>query len=173
MIETLKELFGEVTDENLTKFNKSLGERFVAKSDFNSKIEEIKDLKSQISERDKQLEQMKNSANAGDDLKNEIENLKKSFAEKTLSSAIENALLRADAVDTDLVRVKLNMDNIKIDDNGQINGLDEQLPELKKNYAFLFKNDSAADYTPSKGKTPDTAPETLGGAIKEFYNNKN
>lgn len=180
MIEILKQLFGEVSDDNLAKFNKALGEKFVAKTDFNAKLEEIKNLKGQLTERDGQLEKFKNDTTASEELKKTIEtlqknnkisedNFKKQLAEKTLSAAIENALLRVKAVDPDLVKVKLNMENIKLDDSGKLTGLDEQIPDIKKNYGFLFEGENQSGYQPTGGKTPDPAPETLGGAIAEFY----
>lgn len=48
MKEILTQLFGEaVTDEALKTFNAELGKKFVAKTDFNAKSEEIKTLKAE------------------------------------------------------------------------------------------------------------------------------
>ena len=62
MVEVLKNLFGDaVTDEALKAFNEELGKKFVAKSDYNGKLEEIKGLNAQITDRDKQLKTLKDS----------------------------------------------------------------------------------------------------------------
>ena len=45
MKEILKQLFGEaVTDDALKQFNAELGKKFVAKTDYNTKLEVIKSL---------------------------------------------------------------------------------------------------------------------------------
>ena len=46
MKEILTQLFGEaVTDDAMKQFNAELGKKFVAKADFNAKVEEVKTLK--------------------------------------------------------------------------------------------------------------------------------
>ena len=57
MKDFLTNLFGAeaVTEDNFAKFTAELSKRFVAKADFNSKLEEIKGLNTQITERDNQL----------------------------------------------------------------------------------------------------------------------
>lgn len=110
------------------------------------------------------------------------------------AAAIDLALTRARARDPQLTRAALNMDEIKIDKDGKVTGLDAQVEGLKKDKAWLFEDDSAAGqqndadsgkgaagansgksaaggsaYTPAAGGKPNTAVD-LGSAIAEHYN---
>lgn len=151
MVEVLKSLFGDaVTDEALKTFNEELGKKFVAKSDYNGKLEEIKGLNAQITDRDKQLKTLKDSAGTSEELKKQIEQLQadnkaakesydKQIGELKFNSALESALLKSGAVDSDLVKVKLNRDGLTLKEDGTLGGLEEQLKTVKENYGFLFK----------------------------------
>lgn len=106
------------------------------------------------------------------------------------AAAIDLALTRARARDPQLTRAALNMDEIKIDKDGKVTGLDAQVESLKKDKAWLFEHDAAAGqqdgadsgkgaaggkpsggsaYTPAAGGKPNTAVD-LGSAIAEHYN---
>ena len=106
------------------------------------------------------------------------------------AAAIDLALTRARARDPQLTRAALNMDEIKIDKDGKVTGLDAQVEGLKKDKAWLFEDDPAAGqpggegngkgaadgkpsggsaYTPAAGGKPNTAVD-LGSAIAEHYN---
>lgn len=110
------------------------------------------------------------------------------------AAAIDLALTCARARDPQLTRAALNMDEIKIDKDGKVTGLDAQVESLKKDKAWLFEDDPAAGqqdgansgksaagansgksaaggsaYTPAAGGKPNTAVD-LGSAIAEHYN---
>lgn len=106
------------------------------------------------------------------------------------AAAIDLALTRARARDPQLTRAALNMDEIKIDKDGKVTGLDAQVESLKKDKAWLFEDNAAAGqqdgadsgkgaaggklsggsaYTPAAGGKPNTAVD-LGSAIAEHYN---
>lgn len=156
MVEVLKSLFGDaVTDEALKTFNEELGKKFVAKSDYNGKLEEINGLNAQILDRDKQLKTLKDSAGTSEELKKQIEQLQadnkaakesydKQIGELKFNSALESALLKSGAVDSDLVKVKLNRDGLTLKEDGTLSGLEEQLKTVKENYGFLFEEKGAA-----------------------------
>lgn len=77
MEEMLKQLFGEaVTDEAVKTFNSELGKKFVAKTDFNAKIEEIKSLKSEKTELETEINKLNDTAKNGENVKAELEALK-------------------------------------------------------------------------------------------------
>lgn len=150
------------TEEMDTAICKELGQRFVSKTDFNSKLEEIKGLNSQITERDSQLKKLKDSAGDNEELKNQIQKLQdenknaKSNFEKEINdlrfaSALDNALLKAKAIDTDLVKVKLDKESLKLNEDGTLSGIDEQLKSVQENFGFLFES---AQETKIEGITP-------------------
>lgn len=58
----------EITDEALADVQKEIPKYFMPKSEYNSKLEEIKGLSAQITERDKQLETLKNGADGNEAL---------------------------------------------------------------------------------------------------------
>lgn len=103
MKEFLKSLFGDaVTDDVLKSFNAELGKKFVAKADFNAKIDEIRALKEEkqglegeiraLKEEKKglegEIEKLSESVKNGDEVRKELENLK---------TQIEEARTKADA----------------------------------------------------------------------------
>lgn len=103
------------------------------------------------------------------------------------TAAIDLALVKARARDPQLTRAALKMDEIKVDKEGAVTGLDAQIEGLKKEKAWLFEDDGSAGnngkgaaggnkpaaggsaYTPAAGGKPNTAVD-LGSAIAEHYN---
>ncbi len=153
MKEVLEQIFGaeNVTEENLARFHEELGKRFVAKADYNTKAEEVKTLSAQIGERDKQLKELSKSAENNKELSEQIAQLQaynkaakesydKQIGELKFNSALESALLKSGALDSDLVKVKLNRDQLKLREDGTLSGLEEQLKNVKENYSFLFQD---------------------------------
>ena len=108
-------------------------------------------------------------------------------------AAIDLALTKAHARDSQLTRAALSMDDIKIGADGKITGLDAQVESLKKDKAWLFEEDAGQSgkegnkngnkggnpnggqgggYNPPAGGKPNTGAD-LGSALAEFYNNTN
>lgn len=155
MKDILTQLFGEaVTDENFAKFNEELGKRFVAKTDYNAKLKEIEGLNGQIAQRDGQLKTLQDNAGSNKELQDQIKKLQEDnkaaeeafqeqLAEVKMNAAIDSALLKANAIDADLVKVKLDKDGITLKEDGSVEGLSEQLDSVKKDFGFLFKSENA------------------------------
>ena len=77
MKEILTQLFGEaVTDDAMKQFNAELGKRFVAKADFNAKVEEVKVLKDEKKALEDEVTRLNENANGNEDVKKELEALK-------------------------------------------------------------------------------------------------
>lgn len=77
MKEILTQLFGEaVTDDAIKQFNAELGKKFVAKADFNAKVEEIKTLKSEKKTLEDDIAKLNENANGNEEVKKELEALK-------------------------------------------------------------------------------------------------
>ena len=77
MKEILTQLFGDaVTDDAMKQFNAELGKKFVAKADFNAKVEEVKTLKGEKKTLEDEVARLNENANGNEDVKNELEALK-------------------------------------------------------------------------------------------------
>ena len=77
MKDILTQLFGDaVTDDAMKQFNAELGKKFVAKADFNAKVEEVKTLKGEKKTLEDEVTRLNESANGNEDVKKELEALK-------------------------------------------------------------------------------------------------
>lgn len=122
---------------------------YVPKSRFNEVNEEKKTLTATVADRDKQLETLKKSTGDLDALKNQIKSLQNAnkkaqeeadakMKELRINDAIKLAIVDK-AQDVDIVSSLFDKTKLILGDDGKITGLDEQLKELQKNKAFLFK----------------------------------
>lgn len=86
----------------------------------------------------------------------DIEELKKSaesweskynadIAALKLDKALELSLIGAKARDVGIVKSQIDSSILKLDDDGKLTGLNEQLDKLKTDKAFLFDTDQSAD----------------------------
>ena len=96
MKEILTQLFGEaVTEDALKQFNAELGKKFVAKRDYNSKIEKIKTLEDANSSLENKITELNEKSNPAEDYKSQLEKLQKEIKEKADAdkAAAEDAAL--------------------------------------------------------------------------------
>lgn len=77
MKEILTQLFGDaVTDDAMKQFNAELGKKFVAKADFNARVEEVKTLKGEKKSLEDEISKLNENANGNEEVKKELEALK-------------------------------------------------------------------------------------------------
>lgn len=113
---------------------------------------EVDGLKTQVGDRDKQLETLKASAGDNADLKKQIEDLQtenataKANHESELNQlkidfAVEKALTGAKAKNIKAVKALLELGEAKLDKDGNVKGLDEQIEKLRSgdDTKFLFE----------------------------------
>lgn len=113
---------------------------------------EVDGLKTQVGDRDKQLETLKASAGDNADLKKQIEDLQtenataKADHESELNQlkidfAVEKALTGAKAKNIKAVKALLELDDAKLDKDGNVKGLAEQIEKLTSgdDTKFLFE----------------------------------
>lgn len=172
----LKELFGE---ELAKQVEAKLGDKKIAvvndgswlpKAKLDEKLEEIKELKLEISGRDEQLGQLKSAATGNEDLLKQIADLQavndttrteyeQKIKDTQLSTAIKLAL-HGKVQDLDIMNTLLDKNVIELDEAGNIvKGLDEQVATLKEAKSFLF----VPDATPSEPTEPTPAPKMSVG----------
>ena len=127
---------------------------------------ELDGLKAQLTEHDKQLKALQEGSGDNAALKEQLAALQlankeqkaafeKEMQELRFQAALNTELLKADVVDAELVGVKLDKSRIKLNDDGTLAGLAEQLEGLKSSYGFLFKQPKAPSISGAEpaGKT--------------------
>ena len=119
-----------------------------------------------IKERDKQLETLKNSPDNPEELKKQIQLLQddnkaakeaheKEMKDLKVANALEKALTEAKAKNSKAVQALLELgDDVELNEDGTIKGLDEKIKALKKSDAYMF--DDAKPSTSVKGANPSS-----------------
>lgn len=120
-------------------------------------------------------------------LQADVENWKTKYSHDLesarLESAIKLAIAKSGTRSEKALMGMLDKDAIKIDKDGKITGLDEQIEAIKKSDGFLFEPVKPAEPEGGsqvlldgshKGKpgNKQEAPSDLAGAIEEYYKNK-
>lgn len=159
--EELKEL--GLSDEQADKVLKGY-DGYVPKERFNSVNEAKKKAEQEVADRDKQIEELKKAGNV-DELKQKIDELQKQNKEASekyaadlknlkLDAAIKAAL--SNAQDVDIVAGLIDKSKLILGDDDKVTGLVEQVSQLQKDKAFLFKANQP--YNPANGNPPTTNP---------------
>ena len=164
-------------------------EELKAKSDelINSKTEELKkaneSLQSQIAERDKDLKTLKKQAGDNEELSNQFkelqskykqdtENLTKELQQTKLNSAVDSALGKAKVRNAKAAKALLNLDEVKLNDKGEVEGLDDQISSLQKTDGYLFDQGSKEPYQPQGGGSK-TDPDPVATMTNIFKGENN
>ncbi|MBB6218667.1 vacuolar-type H+-ATPase subunit I/STV1 [Anaerosolibacter carboniphilus] len=194
---TLKDLLGEelynqvIQKAGDTKIDIVSNGNWIPKDKFNQLNEENKDLKSQLTDRDKQLKDLEGKAKGNEELEKQIKDLQeqnkqttKGFETKIKELSITNAVklaLAGQVHDTDLVAGLLDKAKIELDESGNLKGgLEEQIKTLKESKSFLFTEKQDPQQTkfkgiePQDGKDPNkqTQPgdfNNLQDAVKAYF----
>lgn len=147
--------------------------------DFKNKAEKTESLQEQLDKankeldnRDKQITDLQ-KAKDGDnqELKDKLANYEKENAqykadmkELKLNNAVKLAVAK-DANDADDILSLINKDELELQDDGKVKGLDKAIESLKESKPYLF-----AESKPS-GRTPDDGKSVNGGVTQEEFNN--
>ena len=159
--EELKKL--NLTDEQIDKVMSLHGADVESTK---SKIDELnktnESLQSQIAERDKDLKTLKKQAGDNEELTNQFkelqskykqdtENLTKELQQTKLNSAVDSALSKAKVRNSKAAKALLNMGEVKLNDKGEVEGLDDQINSLQKTDGYLFDQGNKEPYQPQGG----------------------
>lgn len=182
---TLKELMEMGLDEETAKkvleaYQKSLKDKYVPIERFNEVNNQTSELKSQIDERDKQLNELKAKATGNEELTakiTELENLnnqtkeeyEKKMAALKKETAIELKLKDERAKNIKAVKALLDLEKVSLDGDNVI-GLDEQLKSLKESDSYLFGEDSLKGRDPHPGGDPAEPSAKKNPFSKEHFN---
>lgn len=178
-----------LNDDQIAKVTADYGKNYVAKSQFNAKLEELKHAKAEMETRNKELDTLKKNNTDNDALSKELETMKQAaktrekeykdqMSKMKLDFAVETALSGAKAKNIKAVKALLSMDNVKLDDDGKLTGLAEQVEGLKKSDGYLFDNGPAQTaangiHPGESGDAPtasatDTVASQFGKALDGF-----
>lgn len=135
---------------------------------------EVEGLKTQVSDRDSQLETLKASAGDNADLKKQIEDLQtenataKATHESELNQlkidfAVEKALTGAKAKNITAVKALLDLKDAKFDKEGNVKGLAEQIEKLTSDEGTKFLFEAQKQQQNFKGFQPGASGEKKPG----------
>lgn len=173
-----------ISEELAAKAEKASQEElkgYIEKSKYDEAVEENKTLKTQVTDRDKQLETLKASAGDNEELKKQIETMKQQNADQEkahkaelaqlrLDNAIDTALTAAGARNTKAVKALLDVSKVKLGEDGKLSGWDEQLAAVRKSDAYLFAEKQKPNFRGfNPGASGDIKPDTNVDMSKMSY----
>lgn len=134
----------------------------------------------------KLIDELRKSSEGNEDLQTQITNyegkvaeLQKELENTKIESALKVALANAKVTDVDYVAFKVKEKNkeMKLDDDGNIKGIEDTLKEIKTSYPNFFETEKKKEIDVKdlgKGEVKTTEPENLVEALTQKYNqNKN
>lgn len=143
----------------------------VPRSRLNDKTEEIKDLQTEIENRDKQISQLEKSVKDESEIQKELEQVKQQnagwqnkYQQSQLNNAIKLAVAK-DANDADDVLALLNKEGLELQDDNTVKGLDDAVNQLREAKPYLFVDNKPTGRTPNDGVSPQ------GGLTQEQFDN--
>ena len=158
------------------------------KAKFKEFLQELNSVKSELTERDTQLKELSKKNKDNEDLVKQIEELQSKNKEEQekhtqvleeikLENAINLELLSSGALDTRTFNSLLKKENIKFKDN-KLEGLKEQLNDLKTTHKYLFKEEKTEQFkgfVPSKNADNTNKPSNSNGIMsyEDFLKSEN
>lgn len=173
-MEWLKKLLGDKsTDDLVESIKKGIGEHFVPNDVYKKKTSKVQELESELEtaqstleETNESLKSLKNKAGDYEDVKEQLENLNQEYEEYKegettrlakirKTSALEKLLLKskADENAVDLLINDFNVDEIELDDDGEIKDQEEVLKPVKEKRPTLFGEVEITGDDPKDGDT--------------------
>lgn len=123
----------------------------MSKEQYSKKTEEIEQLTTDLESAQKSNlsteELQKQLEKAVNDAKERETQFNADLASMQKTNAVKLALKDSGTVNSDLLFGQVNMDNVIIQDDGKISGLDEQVTIFKESMPYLFQEGEAADKT--------------------------
>lgn len=164
-----------LTEELAAKVMGSLNGNYVPKNRFNEISRENESLKEAAKEHEKQLETLKKSAGDNESLSQQIADLqaanqtaKESYEAQMnqlkIDFAVEKALTGAKAKNITAAKALLDLKDAKLDEDGSVKGLSEQIEKLSKAEDSKFLFDTAPAQPKLKGFQPGASSDIKPGA---------
>lgn len=190
--EFLEELLKSIEDETSRKdiIDKIMNENGNSINSSKSKIDELNEqlgLKTkEHEEATKLIEQLKESSKGNEELQTKITDyegqvaaLQKELEETKIESALKVALVNAKVTDVDYIaykvkeKIKDGEKELKLDENGNIKGIDDTLKDIKTAYPNFFETTKKKEIDVKdlgKGEVKEPEPTNLVEALTQKYN---
>lgn len=160
-----KEMIDKIIDENSADIGKAKGELETIKEKLSTTEKELETTKKLVTERDTQLETLKNSSGDIESLKKQIETLQADnkakdeahaaeIKELKVNAAVDAAITNAKGRNAKAIKALLNLENAELAEDGTVKGLSEQLNALIKAEDSKFMFDVDTKKPTVKGATP-------------------
>ena len=174
---------GEIDKQKVIDSVEEMNSGMVPRSRLNDKNAEIKDLKEEMTNRDEQIEKLEKSVDQDSELQKELEQLKQAntdWQEKYQKSQLNNAIklgVAKDANDPNDILAFIKTDDLELQDDGKVKGLDDALNNLRESKPYLFAQTKPTGRKPEDGSNPSNTItkeqfENMGVAERvELYNN--
>ena len=158
------------------------------KEQINNLTGERDGLQKQIDDRDKQLTTLKKSAKDNEELQSQIkqlqdenktakQNYQDQLAKQNKSFKIEGALRDAKAKNIKTVLPLIDTEKVSVNDDGTLNGLSEQLDNIKQDNGFLFGEETKTPRVEIKNDFQDgndkSTSDSIVSHIAERFANSN
>lgn len=196
MIDFLRQLLGDqLTEDMIKQIETYLAENYVEKSKYDElaaeKNSSLENGNTTASQKNNNIATSQNKAVAVDNysgmnvseeqllaIKSEIEaEVQAEYEERIYAIefdyAVNVALLQIGVVDLDLVKVKLDMTKLSMNENGEINGLEEQIEEIRQQFPMLFVDNSQLLPANFFGLKPLVGQKNYSAITREDINNMN
>lgn len=171
------ELEQETVDQIMAEHGRTLN---TTKEELTSAQSERDSYKQQLSERDTQLEDLKKKATGNEEMQSQIDSLKqaneeakqafqKQLKDQKFNYELDKQLTGANARDPKTVRALLDTETVKLEDDGTIKGLQEQVEGLKESHWYLFAGQNT---DPNAGGGSGNNPSHTPGSGKKTNNPK-
>ncbi|MEX0380459.1 phage scaffolding protein [Leuconostoc sp. MS02] len=119
-------------------------------------------LSEQMAQRDKDIKDLKKNSGDNEELSGKLSDLQNKYDTDTqtlndklaatkLDSALSEALVKTKARDPQDLKAFLNMEEIKLNDDGELSGLNDQITQLQDSKGYLFDGGTQQGYKPTGG----------------------
>ncbi|WP_413627693.1 phage scaffolding protein [Fructilactobacillus vespulae] len=120
-------------------------------------------LNTQLGERDKDLKKLQKNSKDNEELSSQLTEMKTKYdadkqkwesnlAKTKLNGAIDAQLGQTKARDTEVIKKLIDLDSIKLGENGKVDGLQNQIDQLAKDKPYLFEGNEQQHYNPQDGE---------------------
>lgn len=152
-----EEQIDSIMDEHGSTVNQVKGERDNLKTENGG-------LKDEIKNRDGQIEVLSKTAGTSEELAKELERVKvenaswqDKYSKSQLQANVKLAVAK-EANDANDILFFVNTESLKLNEDGSVEGLDEQLKTLKESKPYLFNTSSQQQTPPPGGQDDDLTP---------------
>lgn len=161
----LKEIIGEEYYAKIEEFSKDFKlTGFVPKTRLDDVIKERDAFKVEKENLTTQFQDYETLKNKSGEYESQIEKLNNDLKTTKINSAIELCIIKEKGKNTKAISALLDMDKITLTDDGNIEGLDDQIKNIKENNTYMF--DEATKVVGTNLSTDKT--QTTDLTVNEF-----